>query len=271
MEARRAQLTNNLIDEYNPEPYSPDHISHSQLNLWEMCPKIWEYTYIQGLKQRPSGNLIFGSCYHETLEENFKKKLILNHDLDFDICADFFSTIWDKATRNAWDVDWGKSSPELLKDMGIELVGKYLDDVAPAIIPQFVEKTLERDLNGVKFVLRLDLIDMNNVVIDHKTSSKVYTQADVDKSTQASATAFALGKPIVFHNHVAVKTKTPIIQIVKTYRTHADINWWYRKASAILVHMKTGYAPPHEDSWLCSEQYCGFYDLCRKDLARSYR
>ena len=264
-------MTNNLVDDYTPEPFSPDHVSHSQLSLWDACPKQWEYAYVQKLRRPSSGNLILGSCYHETLEENFKKKLILGHDLDYDICADFFSTLWGKAVSNVWEMNWGKSSPDALKDMGLDLIDKYLEEVAPAIIPQFVEQWLEKDLNGTKFVIRIDLIDMNNVVIDHKTSAKSYTQAAVDKDMQASASAFALGRPIVFHNHVAVKTKTPQIQIVKTYRTHADINYWYQKASAILVHMKTGYAPPREDSWMCSEQYCGFYDMCRKDLAGSYR
>lgn len=264
-------MTNNLIDEYAPEPISLGHISHSQLNIWDKCPKKWEYLYVQKLREPPSGNLIFGSCYHQTLEENFKKKLILGHDLDYDICADFFSTLWDKSTSNTWETDWGKNSPDTMKDMGLILIGKYLDEVAPAVIPQFVEQWIEKDFSDTKFVIRIDLIDMNNVVIDHKTSAKSYTQADVDKDMQASASAFALEHPIVFHNHVAVKTRVPQIQIVKTYRTHADINWWYRKALAILVHMKTGYAPPREDSWMCSEQYCGFYDLCRKDLARSFR
>lgn len=270
MEVRRTtQLTNDFVDEYIPEPVLLDHVSHSQLSLWDSCPKKWQYSYVERLRESSSGNLILGSCYHETLEENFKKKLILGHDLDFDICADFFDTIWNKSLGNAWETNWGNSSPDALKDIGITLIGKYLDDVAPAIIPQFVERWMEKVINGTKFVIRIDLIDMNNIVIDHKTAAKSYSQTDVDKNVQASASAFALGHPIVFHNHVAVKTKTPQIQIVKTYRTHADIDWWYKKASAILAHMKTGYAPPREDSWLCSEQYCGFYDLCRKDLARS--
>lgn len=204
------------------------------------------------MREPSSGNLILGSCYHETLEENFKKKLILGHDLDVDICTDFFSTIWDRAVGSAWETDWGSKSPDALKDMGITLVGRYMDDIAPAIMPLYVEQWLEKDLNGTKFVIRIDLTDINNIVIDHKTAARAYSQADVDKDMQASASAFALGKPIVFHNHVAVKTKNPQIQIVETFRTLYDINWWYRKACAIVAHMKTGYAPPREDSWMCS-------------------
>ena len=137
--------------------------------------------------------------------ENLRKKMILGYDLDFDILADYFSTVWDKQARDAWNINWGKYNPGDMKDMGISLIERYLEEVAPGVIPQFVEQWLERDLDGVKFVCRIDLIDMNNVVIDHKTSARAYQQANVDKDMQASASAFMLGRPIIFHNHVAIR------------------------------------------------------------------
>ncbi|MDD5704050.1 MAG: PD-(D/E)XK nuclease family protein, partial [Dehalococcoidales bacterium] len=250
-------------------PFQPEHISHSQLSLWQLCPKQWEYVYIQKMRRSSNGNLILGSCYHQALEENFKRKMELGHDLDYDICADYFSTIWDKSVASSWNINWNDKDPGVLKDLGFALLDKYLETVAPAIIPQCVELEIEKEFEDTSFVIRIDLIDMNGVVIDHKTSSKSYTQADVDKDMQASASAFMLDRPIVFQNHVAVKTRNPQIQIVKTYRTDLDVSWWYRKAVAILHHMKTGYAPPNEDGWWCNPNYCDFYDECRKDLARS--
>ena len=252
------------------EPVEIDHISHSQLSRWDRCPKSWEYHYIHGLKEPSSGALLVGSCYHETLEENFKKKLLLGHDLDFDICYDVFCMSWDRYIAKAEEIIWGKSTPDRLKDVGLSLVGKYLDDVAPYVIPKQVEQWLESEVNGVKFVLRMDLMDVNNVVIDHKTSARAYSIENIDKDMQPTATAFCLNRPIVFQNHIAIKTATPRIQIVKTYRTRVDIDWWHAKASAIIEHMRTGYAPPREDGWWCSDVYCGFYDLCRKDLARGH-
>lgn len=248
-----------------------NHVSHSQLNLWNKCPRQWEYAYVRGLHRPSSAPLLIGSAYHETLEENFRKKMILGHDLDFDICYDFFSTVWDVNLRKAWLVNWGKTNAGAAKDVGLSLVATYLEDVAPLVVPKQVEQTLNSNVGGVNFVLRLDLIDSNNVIVDHKTASSLrfYSQDDVDKDMQASATAFALNKPIVFHFHVAVKSKVPYIHVAKTYRTQADIDWWYNKAVAIIEHMKSGYAPPREDGWWCSPDYCGFHDICRKDLARS--
>jgi len=251
-------------------PVQLDHVSHSQINLWDMCPKRWEYRYVHKLKERSSGNLVLGSCYHSTLEENFRQKMICGHDLDFDICYDVFCTAWDKQVGSAWDIDWNEKSPGTLKDIGIALVGAYLEDIAPLITPIKVEETCKSAIGVVGFTLRFDLMDKNLAVIDHKTSARAYTQDRVDKDMQASATAFALGKPIVFYNHVAVKTTTPTIQVLKTFRTRADIDWWFAKASAIVAHMQTGVAPPHEDGWWCSPKYCGYYDICRENLTGSY-
>ncbi len=250
-------------------PVQLNHVSHSQINLWDQCPRKWEYRYVQKLKERSSGNLILGSCYHDTLEENFRQKLIHGHDLDFDICYDVFCMAWDRDINKAWDTEWGNTTPNAAKDIGIALIGAYLDDVAPSIIPVKVEETLWLKIDEVDFTLRFDLIDKNLAVIDHKTSARMYTQDRIDKDMQASATAFALGKPIVFYNHVAVKSGSPRIQILKTFRTRADINWWLDKARGIVYHMQSGLAPPHEEGWWCSPAYCGYYDLCRGSLTGS--
>ncbi len=265
----KEQLMALEIEPVVPKIPKLDHISHSQLALWQGCPRQWQYVYVDKLPRGTSAALILGNCYHATLEEYFKMKLLLGQDPDIDILLDFFSTQWNKMFFSAWDIDFGKSSRGEQKDLGIALLSKYMEEIAPTIIPAQVELEMECVVHGVTFVLRCDLITTGNIVIDHKTSAKHYTQAQVDADSQASATAYALHRPIVFQNHVAVKTKIPDIQIMRTYRTHADINWWYRKASAMVVHMQSGYAPPNEDYMYCSPKLCKFFDICKKDLARS--
>jgi hypothetical protein len=237
--------------------------------MWERCPQQWYINRVKKIRQRSSDALVLGSVYHSTLEENFKQKLILGHDLDFDICYDVFCTAWDKCIHDEGDIRWNGKNPDAVKDLGIKLIDKYMTDIAPTIMPVEVEKTYSyMAIDGVPFTLRLDMLLADGAVIDHKTSSRIYTQEDVDKGDQATATAFVLGRPIVFYNHVAVKTKVPHIQIVKTIRTSEDIKWWYKKAEAIIKHMKTGYAPPNQDSWLCSSAYCDYWDVCRGGLTR---
>lgn len=265
----KTQINTSMREREDEYMIEIDHISHSQIDLWEKCPRKWEYKYVYHLKERSSDALIIGNVYHKVLEQNFKAKMELGHDLDIDICMDVFSDTWDKVVSEEWDIRWVKNTPESAKDMCAALVEKYITEFAPPIFPQAVEQWLESSLNGTKFVLKLDLINQDGAVIDHKTAAQSYTQLEVDKDMQASATAFCLGRPIVFYNHVAVKTATPRIQCLRTFRTNEHVEWWKDKVTAIIEHMKTGYAPPREDSWLCSPMYCDNYSDCMKHITKS--
>lgn len=245
-----------------------DHISHSQISMWQRCPKQWEYRYVKGLKLPPSGALLEGGVYHETLEFNFRQKINTKRDLPLNDCMELFADLWDKRLQGEPEVEWEGVRPAHLKDEGVSLIGEYRRTVSPHVMPLRVEDTIHTELAGTPFVLRFDLEDIDNVIIDHKTSSRSYTQEDVDKDIQASATAFGLGKPIEYHNHIAVKRATPIIQVVKTYRSLEDIEWWVLMAAKIVMQMKSGLAPPRPTGWHCSLKWCGYYETCRGGLMR---
>ncbi len=247
-----------------------DHVSYSQLDMWQRCPKQWEYRYVHGLKIPPSGALIEGRCYHETLEKNFRQKVSSQEDLPLDDWLDIFSTVWDATLLGEERITWEGKGPGYLKDEGIGLVGEYRLSTSPSVQPVNVERTYVSEVEGVKFLCIIDLEEASLAIIDHKTSAKRYTQVDVDKSLQASAAAFVLDRGIVFYNHVAVKTRKPVIQIVKSYRTRDDIDWWLGMATQVVQQMTTGIAPPCPSGWWCSEKFCGYYEMCRGECARSY-
>lgn len=253
-----------------------DHVSHSQEEMWQRCPKQWEYRYVLGLKTPPSGALIEGGCYHKALEVNFQQKIATRADLPVPDCLDAFSDAWNNRLAEEEFIDWEERNPIALKDEGISLVREYQLTTAPSVQPVRVEEAYVSEVAGVRFVCIPDLEDEKRAIIDHKTSSRSFSQDDVDRSTQASAEAFALGRPIVFYNHVALKLRVPRIQIVRTIRTRADIEWYVNMVAGIITQMKTGVAPPRpidafgKAGYWCSPKFCGFYERCRGECTRSY-
>ena len=247
-----------------------DHVSHSQLDMWQRCPRQWQYRYVEGIKSPPSGALVVGHCYHKSLEVNFSLKRVTFEDLPVEDCLDVYSTEWDKRLSEEEAVDWEGKPSGKVKDEGYSLVRTYIIDQAPQVQPVEFEEWYVSDVAGVKFVMRIDMINDVGVVLDHKTSKRSYNQDDVDKDMQASAAAFSLDRAILFHNHVAIKTARPRIQVVKTVRTREDIEWWLDTASGIVLQMKSGIAPPRPLGWWCSPQYCGYYERCRGGLIRGY-
>jgi hypothetical protein len=248
------------------------YISHSQLDLWLHCPRKWEYKYIKKIPQPTTAPLIEGSVYHKVLETYFNHKLNTKQDLSIPDVYDAFSTHWTASTAPNNHIDWGDRYQDDVRDECQSLLTEYVSTIAPQIIPAVVEETYISDIEGTKFVCIIDLITSEDTVIDHKTSSKKYTQDDVDKDIQASAEAFVLDKAIVFQNHVAIK---PInkIQIVKSYRLKEDIDWWLAMTKGIIKQMNSGIAPPRamKGDYLCSSKYCPYWDKCRVGLARVIR
>lgn len=249
----------------------PDHVSHSQINMWQRCPRQWYYRYVRGLRLPPSGPLILGGSYHTALEVNFKQKVISQADLPINDCLDAFSASWDGRVAGAEDIDWQERKPGELKDMGVALVGTYRTKISPTVQPALVEQPFISEIAGVKFVLIMDLQDTNEIVIDHKTAGKSYTQDDVDRDIQASAVSHVLGRPITFQNHIALKLKVPRIQILETTRGPEDTQWWLNMAEMIVEQMKTGIAPPRPTGWWCSEKWCGYHKICKTELSKTYR
>jgi len=253
-----------------------DHISHSQINMWLRCPRQWKYRYVDGLKIPPSGALIVGSAYHSALECNFIQKVESRKDLPLNDCLDLFSDAWEDRLLEEELVIWEQLGPGESKDQGASLVEEYIVSTSPSVQPVQVERTIYTEVAGVKFVCRVDLENDQRAVIDHKTSARAYSQDDVDGDIQASAEAFALCRPIVFYNHIALKLKRPRIQIVKSYRRQADIDWWVDMATGVVRQMESGVAPPRsidafgKSGFWCSERFCGYYERCRGELTRSY-
>jgi len=209
-----------------------------------------------------------GGCYHKALEINFMQKISTCRDLSASECCDIFSDEWDYRLSREEDINWEGKSQGYLKDQGFGLVAEYMQTTAFSVQPVEVEKEYWRDIAGVPFVCRIDLRDGNKIVIDHKTSARAYTQDAIDRDHQATSAAFVLNSGIVYHNHVAVKTRVPKIQIMKTYRTTDDIDWWIRMTELDIAQMKTGVCPPRTESWLCSKLYCGFWDMCKSELSK---
>ncbi len=253
-----------------------DHVSHSQISMWLRCPRQWEYRYVEGLKVPPSGPLIVGSAYHTALEVNFIQKVNSMKDLPLDDCLDIYSDAWEDRLLEEELIIWERLGPGVSKDQGAGLVQEYIVSTSPSVQPVQVEKTYNREIAGTKFVCRVDVENVQRAVIDHKTSAKAYNQNDVDGDIQASAIAFALDRPIIFYNHIALKQKTPKIQVVKSYRTRADIDWWFDMSTKVVLQMEIGIAPPRsvdafgKTAYWCNERFCGFYERCRGELTRSY-
>jgi len=253
------------IDPDMPENlFTLDHLSHSQLSKWQRCPRSWEFLYVKKIKAPTSLTFVMGSAYHKALETYYLAKIQRQELSIGDILGVYheeFSAQVTKADGEA-GIDFDEKSPADVKALGAVLVKLYMQEIAPGITPLSVEMPFNLNIMGVRITGRIDLIQANNRVVDHKTAAKAYKQEDADKEMQPCAYAFGLGREIEFDYHVAIKTKVPKLQIVSTRRTQAHINWWETMVMQEIQQMKTGIAPPRPNGWHCSPKWCGYWARC---------
>jgi len=249
-----------------------DHISWSQIDMFNRCPRQWAFRYIDGIRTPPSGALIEGGTYHSTLEFNFKSKLETGEDLRLADCFDLFSDYWDKRVEGTEEIDWEEKKPGELKDEGMSLIGAYMTKIAPDVKPSAVEHVAIRKVVGVDVVSVLDLIDTKDMIIDHKTSARLWNQDQADNHGQPTTYNFTMDHITPVQFHVAVKpTKTlpARVQILETRRTMKEILWWVKMVEEILEQMMSGVYPPRPGGWYCGPKYCGYYSRCMEQYSVS--
>ena len=255
-----------------------DHVSPSQLSMFLRCARQWSYRYIDGLVAPPSISLVVGSAYHDALATNFMQKIQSEQDLPVSDVLDAFSTSWDRQlSRRVVEDDGEQREFEALgtdgegeaedtgdaKDGGVKLVRTYHYDMAPTVQPASVEKSLEIKIGDLKLVGRLDLETITGKVIDHKTSARSKSQAEMDLEFQPFAYGLLNRGPVDFDFHVAVKTKKPKIQVIQTPKTTREVIWFLRLAQQVSKAMHTGIYPPNPTGWWCNEKYCGYHSMCK--------
>jgi len=204
-----------------------DHLSVSQVKTYLLCPLKYFYRYIQRLPTPPSSELTLGRSVHAALETNFRQKVTTQQDLPLAHVTDAFSDTWEQEAKETAFEDGEK--PGQIKDEGIKILGVYHPTVSPTIQPKAVEQPFELAFANVPYTFKgkIDLVDVQDRIIDHKTTKRAPTPEQVKQDVQLTAYSLAhhtlQGQPeSSLRLDVAVRTKVPKILHLETTRYPND-------------------------------------------------
>ena len=244
-----------------------DHFSQSQLNMGLRCLKQYEFRYMKGLIIPPSGALILGKSWHGAMEKNYKQKIESDEDLKISDMKDIFSEKFDEA-KETEEVDWQDEKPGAIKDQGISITEIHHKEIAPKVKPKLVEHRFEMPFTeDHTLVGYIDLIEKDGQIVDHKSSKISPNDGDVSKSIQLTAYSMAYRhefkkKEPNLRLDVVVKNKTPKTVQKVTTRDQSSFDILREIGVGLESNIKAGNFPPNPTSYLCSEKWCGFWDLC---------
>ena len=143
-------------------------LSATQLTMFLRCPRQYEYRYIQGIKRPPSGAMVQGRVWHETLERNYRQKVDSNKDLPLSEMQESYADRLDE-TLASEEIEFEPTeNPAKLKDVGSAIVAAHHKSIAPIVHPMAVEQRFTVDFGPAvpfDFVGVWDLIERDGTIV----------------------------------------------------------------------------------------------------------
>jgi CRISPR/Cas system-associated exonuclease Cas4 (RecB family) len=248
---------------------SEDHLSASQIGMYQRCPMQYEFRYVKGIKKAPNSGLILGISVHKGVETNYLHKFKTKKPAKLSEVLDAFSTEWD-ATRKGADFE-GKE-PGQVKDTGVQMSRVHYDRLAPAVQPlEKPEYGFEIAIPGVrrKFVGYIDVLakvlSIPLAVLDNKTTRRRWSQFECDLSTQLTSYVYAVKKifgkkPVAGLDVVAQTSKEVTGTRFMTMRDDAQLKRFEKTVQGIEAGIKSGIFYPTDNPSHCG--WCGYSDSC---------
>jgi len=262
-------------------------ISYSAFRMLLRCPFQFYCRYIEGKKIPPSGRAFAGGVVHYTLAQNFQHKLREGRDLPLPDLDDILTLVWEERLvrpeeeeeEEALEVDWRGDEPERLKEEARVLTRTYRIEVSPSLQPEEVERTRERELEDFLLLGKTDLELKDGPIVDYKTGAYPMRMETAVADNQATFYLLLKGSPGLFEYHSLSfsKSRGATISRLRTSRDQDTLFWFERtlllpNLRMLVEFSRTGTFPPRFEpsNWWCSKKWCGYWDLCLKEVAKKF-
>ncbi|ABW68724.1 PD-(D/E)XK nuclease family protein [Desulfosudis oleivorans] len=251
------------------------HLSASAISGYMDCGLSYYLGRIIGVSPDfTPAPLVFGSAVHAVLAE-FYQALANGKRLSARTLGALFEHYWQQMAEDRNDIQYkpGQDYASLLLE-GKELVVTFchqLPEDTGTIIG--IEEPFAFELEGLPmpiigaYDLVLEDAAGTITIVDHKTSSRAFSNADMDKNLQltiyqmaARANGFA-GREILLRFDALIKTKIPKFEQYYTIRSEWDELKARRKILSVYEGISKGVFMPNEESWKCAG--CQYKTACK--------
>lgn len=226
------------------------HLSVSSLNFFLAYPEAWYLKYIIGVKDAvKSDSLLFGSAVHEGVANIILNKPYIN---------DVWEIVKNEGTQID-DVDVESTYAHIMRVLKTyEKDGPYF---SPLIVEELKTVTLHHPFTGepldIPFVVKMDLITEDKMVVDHKTTKSEMKQQGWQYKNQGVAYWMAYKelfgeKPTYFVENQIIKLKrTPrFVQKFYTYDEFDEVVFFNQAKKALnRIRNEDWYTPPMMKSY----------------------
>ncbi len=232
-------------------------ISHSQMSMFETCPRKWHKQYIEGIKPFIGKALHFGRRTHSMIETKLKS--------------------YDTKIYSPKDFDYDKKDPEGAFDSAVRLVNAGLEGLYSWEELEFPGTNKLNPGEDIEYRFQLPkfrgVIDLRyttpsgkRIIVDWKTTSTTYKPHDIKTSPQL--TAYAWAEYIVTKKipdclaFITLDKTTYNASLYLSTRTLEDIEQYTERVEQNYVQMKQKVSYRKESGCIGPYGKCSFYKQC---------
>ena len=170
-------------------------------------------------------------------------------------------------SQRLWNGEFqGQQDGVVLRAMGLSLMKEYISTIKGKPLADSIELQLSRDLgDGIILTGKVDCIWTGGTIVDWKAVSSPKYLSKI----QALIYAILSGGPSPFEFHAFIKGRQPYCDQVLIEETMKQEN-----LDRVIEHfikpiarqIQAGIFPAMPGEYLCSEEYCGYWDACEGRL-----
>jgi len=242
-----------------------EYLSNSQISLYSQCSLKYKFQYVDLLPKpfKPSG-LAFGSALHSALSW-FHRESMTNGGVPLEKLYRIFDADW-YSQRTEAEIRYKNGEDETkLAVLAKEMLALYLNlppkRARASEVPFSIPLTLPGDgknliyLEGV-----IDLIEIDDVITEFKTSAQMMDSKDADESLQLTIYSYAYEKiyrrpPKALKVIDFVKSKKPKLIMLETRRDESSYHRLYAITSQVLKGINQKVYFPKTSFWCKDCEY----------------
>lgn len=259
-------------------------IHHSMLSMLSKCGEMARFRYVEGRRSPPGVAMIVGTAVHKAAELDLVRKMETGagapREEVMQAAAESLDTTWSTEEPMLDDEERSRGASTVkaeAKDQAVSLSALHSDELTPKIQPIAIERRMRLVLDGYPYDIEGTIdVEEADTIRDRKTAAKSPTGNEANGNPQLDLYSMMRevidGKPV---KHVAldylVKLKTPKAVVVRAPAPTSHEATLRRIEAAVKV-METGafypVDPTGPSGWVCSEKWCGYFDICAFGRAR---
>lgn len=250
-----------------------EYLSSSRINLYLQCSLKYKFQYIDGIPKsfRPAG-LVFGSAIHSALSWFHKERMNGNRNgVTLERLYRIFDADW-YAQKLDTDVRYKNGDQEMqLVVLAKEMLDLYFKqphkDIKGSEVPftvPLINLSNGREL-GINLEGFIDLIEVDDTIVEFKTSAQTMNPDDVNNHLQLTAYAYAYHmlhqkSPKLLKIVDFVKNKKPKVITLETKRCKDDYVRFFHLSSQVLRGIRNQSFFPRQ-SFMCKD--CEYEGECK--------